>query len=128
MNLALKNITSKVLMILLSFLIINQSIDEIDFQPLLTIASIGNFNDLNSAIEYVSEIILGHKDVFPEFQQNGRHKQTAAHKHTNPKIIQPVAVTLPSKEFVANISFAYPLDEKYSFLFSKEITQPPSLA
>jgi len=106
-------------------LILNQSIDEIDFQPFSITNNIGYFNDLNSAVEYVSEIILGHKDLFPEFKKEGRHKQSSSFKLVNNKIFEPNYVSFVALQFKIITIFSFPLDEKYSFLFSKEIIQPP---
>ena len=107
-------------------LVLNQSIDEIEFRPLLITNNIGNFNDLNSAVEYISEIILGHKDLFPEYQKDGQHKQSSVCKHANPKAFnfyEPLAIVT---QYTDKKKFAYPLDEKYTFLFSREIIQPPN--
>jgi len=107
-------------------LVLNQSIDEIEFQPLVMSGNIEYFNDLNSAVEYISEIVLGHKDMFPEFQKNGQHKQSSSFKHATPKAINfYVTLTIP-EQYIESFKFAYPLDEKYTFLFSREIIQPPN--
>lgn len=107
-------------------LVLNQSIDEIEFRPLVITNNIGNFNDLNSAVEYISEIILGHKDLFPEYQKDGQHKQSSHCKHFNPKAFnfhEPLEVPI---QYIEKKTFAYPLDENYTFLFSREIIQPPN--
>ena len=110
----------------MAVLVINQSIDEIEFQPLIVNGNIENFNDLNSAVEYISEIVLGHKDLFPEYQKNSNHKQSSTYKHVYPKSFNHYeALVIPFQQNV-EMNFTYPLDEKYSFLFSKEIIQPPS--
>ena len=107
-------------------LVLNQSIDEIEFQPFVN-NSIGNFNDLNSAVEFVSEIILGKKDLFPEFKKEGASKQSSLSKHITCKIFEPTYALAAPPTFIINRTFSYPLDEKYTFLFSKEIIQPPCL-
>lgn len=106
-------------------LVLNQSIDEIAFQPFEN-NTIGNFNDLNSAVEYVSEIILGNKDLFPEFKKEGASKHSSLSKHiTCSKIFEPTYITIAPPQFIIVRIFSHPLDEKYTFLFSKEIIQPP---
>ena len=105
-------------------LVLNQSIDEIEFQPFAT-NNIGNFNDLNSAVEFVSEIILGQKDLFPEFKKEATSKQSSLSKHVSNKIFEPNYALVAPPEFTIVRIFFYPLDEKYTFLFSKEIIQPP---
>ena len=109
----------------MSALVLNQCVDEIEFQPLIACNEIGNFNDLNSAVEYISEVVFGHKDLFPEFNKDGRHKQSSCFKHITSKIFdRQYQLILPVEEIVIS-SFAFPLDEKYTFLFSKEMIQPP---
>jgi hypothetical protein len=123
---AIVNIFSKCFLILMAALVINQSIDEIEFQPLVINGNIENFNDLNSAVEYISEIVLGHKDIFPEYQKNGSHKQSSSYKHIYTKTFNVYeAFVVPFQQNV-EMNFSFPLDEKYTFLFSKEIIQPPS--
>ena len=61
---------------LMAFQVLNLSIDSIDFRPIA-----GNtaavFNEMNSFSEYVSEVVLGHTNQYPE---SGAH--TAHHtKH-----------------------------------------------
>ncbi len=110
--------------------ILNQSIDAIDFHPIYAVNAIEDFNDINSATEYISEIILGNKDAFPEFQtkNSGHHKAAQSLKHVNIKLFQPQTIAFTPNTFVTVVSFAYPLDETYSFLFSKDITPPPPKA
>ena len=126
MTKAFKNIILKGFLILMAALVLNQSIDEIEFQPLVMSGNIEYFNDLNSAVEYIAEIVLDHKDTFPEFQKNGQHKQSSSYKHFNPKAFNFQEALVVPEKYIENFKFAYPLDEKYSFLFSHEIIQPPN--
>ncbi len=109
----------------MSALVLNQCVDEIEFQPLIACNEIGNFNDLNSAVEYISEVVFGHKDLFPEFTKGGRSKQSSCFKHITSKIFERQFLLIPPPEEIIISSFTYPLDEKYTFLFSREIIQPP---
>jgi hypothetical protein len=113
-------------MVLLSLLILNKSIDEIEFQPNYVCSTEAQFNDFNSAVEYVAEIVLNHKNQFPDDTKNAHKKHAAAFKHINPKFIQQLYVQQYFPKFKLKRSFAFPLDEKYTFLFSKDIIQPPS--
>ena len=122
----MKNRFLKLFLILMSALILNQCIDEIDFQPLLSYNQIGNFNDLNSAVEYISEIVLGHKDVFPEFTKDGRHKQSSCFKHITVKNFTPFALNHTQDIFYIKAIFSIPPSDKYHYLFYKEINQPPN--
>ena len=127
MNFALKNITLKCFVFFMALQILNQSIDAIDFQPICAANSIADFNDINSATEYISEIVLGNKDAFPEYQtqSSSHHKAAQSFKHVNIKLFQPQPHCYIPNQFIDIVTFAYPLDERYSFLFSKDITPPP---
>ena len=110
--------------------ILNQSIDTIEFHPIYVANSIADFNDINSATEYISEIVLGNKDAFPEYQtESSNHNKSAqSFKYVNIKLFQPQTICYIPNHFIEIVTFAYPLDERYSFLFSKEITPPPPKA
>jgi len=120
------HIVFRMFMVLLSLLILNKSIDEIEFQPIFAYSSETQFNDLNSAVEYVAEIVFNLKNQFPDDTKNAHKKHAASFKHINPKFIQQLYVQQYFPKFKLRRSFAFPLDEKYTFLFSKEIIQPPS--
>jgi hypothetical protein len=128
MNISLKHIISKYLLFILAIQILNISVDAIDFHPVYTPNSTANsnFNDINSAVEYISEIVLGYKDAFPEIQNQGEQKNTQSIKHNVIKIYEPKQLYLSVEQrFITVVSFIYPLDEKFTFLFSKDITPPP---
>lgn len=111
--------------------ILNQSIDAIEFHPILVSNTSHNtFNDINSATEYISEVVLGHKDAFPETTHKlPKQKTTQSLKHTSIKIYEPKPLNFTlEQQFVTVVSVAFPLDEKYCFLFSKDITPPPPKA
>jgi len=108
--------------------ILNMSVDSIEFHPLDNITAstdLGDFNDINSATEYISEILLGHKNAFPEFSKKPGSKQSQSFKHIDIKKYPSASFTLNHQQFAEVTSFAYPLDEQYSYLFSKEINPPP---
>lgn len=128
MKYALKNIALKCFLLLMAFQILNQSIDSIDFQPIYASNNIGNFNDINSVTEYISEIIIGKINAFPEFQKVPTSKSSHSFKHISLKIFEARVFTFEPQEYQDIVSFAYPLDETYSFLFSKDITPPPPKA
>jgi len=114
------------LLVLISILVLNQCIDEIDFQPLVVSNSISYFNDLNSAVEYVSEVILGNKDAFPDYQKGSTHKQSSSIKIVSSKIYQPFYTQIIP--FVFSIKSESPsyFEDNYSFNYSREINQPPN--
>lgn|GEM_PF-682293 len=131
MRIAFKNIALKCFLAFMALQILNISVDTIEFHPLVTRATsnnIGDFNDINSGAEYISEILLGHKDAFPEFEKKPGSKQSQLLKMLNLKIYHPDTTIQVPQNFADVVSFAYPLDETYSFLFSKEINPPPPKA
>ena len=122
----MKQLLLKCLLILIAFQILNQSIDAIEFTPASTGNSIGDFNDINTGVEYFSEVVLGIKNFFPEFQKKQTTKQSQTLKHITIKLFQPTAISILIKSPVSTIVYAYPIDEKHSFLFLKDVTpQPP---
>lgn len=127
MEILFKKVALNCLLLFMAVRILNQSFDAIYFQPIIINNAIGDFNDINSATEYISEVILGNKDAFPEFQESrsDQHKASQSFKHSNIKVFQPVAVASAPLTYITVLSFTYPLDETYSFLFSKDITPPP---
>ena len=127
---ALKKNIIKYLLLLIALQILNQCTEAIDFHPIYTTNSITDFNDINSATEYISEIVLGNRDAFPEFQtkSSGHHKSAQSFKHVNIKLLQPQIICLIPNTSEPVVSFVYPLDETYSFLFLKNISLPPNKA
>jgi hypothetical protein len=132
MNIALKNITLKGVLLILAIQILNLSIDAVDFHPVYANNSTANtnFNNINSATEYISEVVLGYTNTFPETAHKlPKQKTTHSLKHTTIKVYEPKPLNFSIEEqFITIVSFAFPLDEKYSFLFSKDITPPPPKA
>jgi hypothetical protein len=111
----------------MSALILNQGIDEINFTPMYAANNIGYFNDLNSAVEYISEIILGNKDAFPEYQKAGKHKQASSFKHISIKSFNVLTIYCPQTHIATEPTFCTHHSENYTFLFYKEIKQPPNV-
>jgi hypothetical protein len=130
MKLALKDIAKKLFIAFMALQVLNLSVDTIEFHPLITshVNDIGNFNDLNSAAEYISEILLGHKDAFPEFDKEANSKQSQSFKHFDVKKYPTNTYVIIPQQFEVVQSFSYPLDERYSYLFLKEINPPPPKA
>ena len=125
-ELALKLLFIKCFLIIMVFLLLNQSIGTIDFMPIRTANGINDFNDINSGSEYISEVVFGIINCFPEFQKKNTSKQSQTAKHVFIKSLQPLATDILIKSYTSTIIFTYPTDEKHNFLFSKDITpQPP---
>lgn len=116
---------------MLATLVLNISMDDMDFQPLTGHYDTVSFNEMNSAIEYILEGIFNFRDVFPETNRNNQHDQSKSPvlKHIGYKMMVPKpyvfkSVTKPMA-FNKPIKFRLPKEDAYSYLFSKEINQPP---
>jgi hypothetical protein len=104
--------------------ILNLGVDAIDFQPLSASASLGDFNYINSLTEYVSEILLGHKDAFPEYQKESSSSKSQFTKHFSIKLCELNTITIITK--LTDYHSAYVLiNEKEIYRFCKEINLPP---
>lgn len=126
---ALKKNFIKCLLLVMACQIFNQSAGATECTPINAVSCIYNLYDINSATEYISETLLGNKDAFPEYQTKSQHHKSQFLKQGGSvKIFQQQFLVCSLKEFVTVVSFAYPLDETYSFLFSKDITPPPPKA
>lgn len=121
----IKHITLKCFIVLIALQILNLGIDAIDFQPLNASSTIGDFNYINSMTEYVTEIVLGHTDAFPEYQKESPSSKSQILKHLSLKLYELKFYTAIVKEFKGNSSYTFPLNEKYNYLFFKEINPPP---
>ena len=114
----------------MAFQVINLSIDSVDFEPIDSpTTSAFNFNYFNSLIEYVSESLMGHTNAFPEYQnESNQSKSQLIAKHISLKLYQTeTIIPLP---YIADLIITHFSNnvENYSFLFSKEINQPPSIS
>lgn len=127
MKFSLKHIMLRCFVFLMAIQVLNLSIDAVDFHPFIAANTIGDFNYLNSMTEYFSEIVMGHKDAFPEYQKESPASSQST-KHIDLKISQPTYLSFRIGQYQPVISYTYPLDESYSYLFSKEINRPPKQA
>jgi len=114
----------------MAFQVINLSIDSVDFEPIDSpTTSAFNFNYYNSLIEYVTESIMGHVNAFPEFfNESNQNKSQVLAKHISIKLYQ--SETLIPVPFLLDIKithFPKTIDD-YTFLYCKEINQPPSIS
>ena len=125
MQLTLKQIALKIFIALMALQIINLSIDAVEFQPLEAAITIGDFNYLNSMTEYVSEVIMGIKDAFPEFQNQSSSSKSQIVKHLSIKLFENNSIIQAPAIYRQNISYSVPLNESYTYLFLKEINPPP---
>jgi hypothetical protein len=102
-----------------------------DFDPSLSSAhlnKIGEFNQIDSLVEYVAEIMLNHKNAFPE---NGSHnpnsKSSHQIKHSTIKMIDfRESTDLPF--YCTTINLPEIFKDDYKKLILKEINPPPPKA
>lgn len=128
MNTGLKNIATKIFIALMAIQIINMSIDAVEFQPIATTVTIGDFNYLNSMTEYVTEIVMGMKDAFPEFQKESSSTKSQIVKHISIKLFENNSTPTEPVFSIRNNTFIVPLKESYKYLYLREINPPPPKA
>ena len=104
--------------------IMNVSIDAIDFKPFESNLVLSEFNDQNTITEFVSETLLGYKNLFPESKTKSQ-KQSQQQKHICIKLINCSAIEMNHGDVMANPSHGYPFAENYAYLFLNEINPPP---
>ena len=83
-------------------------------------------NEMDSVVEYVTEIVLGHENAFPEY----------AHKHHKDLQVHKQAINLYSEEMRENgpgvpfiqCSIEWHTPNQYSYQYYKEINPPPPKA
>lgn len=119
-----KLLLAKLLALVVAIQILNLSICVQDFKELPAKHSIGEFNEINSVVEYVAEIILEHDNAMPEGKHSS-HKDLQAHKHIDFKKAPVSKPANMQNEIAAAINYSYPIKDSYSFLYYKEINPPP---
>src|ERR1035437_7977041 len=127
MRISIKNITLNCFLLLMSFQILNLGIDAIDFQPIQNSVSLGDFNYMNSLTEYVSEIVLGNKDAFPEFQKESPSSKSQCIKHFSIKLCEINAYRPLLKVPITNTVYNTLRNENDTFRYIKKINHPPLL-
>lgn len=110
--------------------ILNMSIFMQDFDPIdFHSESIGDFNEINSIVEYVAEIVLRQENALPEYhQENAGHKDLLVHKHAPIKLVTFKDLVTPIEAPVVACIYHYPINDSRLFSFSKEINPPPPKA
>lgn len=123
-----RKISIHFLIAIIAIQILNLSIDAVEFQPIETVITINDFNYFNSMTEYITEIIIGDKDAFPEFQKESSSSKSQIVKHLSIKLShQDTNSNIPSFTQESN-AFIVPLGEDYKSCFLKEINPPPPKA
>lgn len=126
----LKTFFKKAILLLIAMQILNLSVYGSAFQQ-IELTRTGKvemkMNQIDSFTEFVAEIVLSHKDAFPEQGNN--------HTKNDSKIIKNIPFQLfyksdQAKEVVeipSSISHNSHFIDNYRFLFIKEFNPPPSI-
>lgn len=114
---------SRFTLLLLALQLLNLSIYAQDFKPIFCEAGSDEMNITESFTEYITEVLLQHKNAIPE--QSQHHKDLHFYKHISFKAIGAIAqYRLPEPEDLAYMS-AIPLQQTYTYLHLQEINPPP---
>ena len=119
--------TKRLLLLFLALQILNLSFDSIEFQPIDNSNALASFNDLNTAMEFVSEVVLQHTNAFPEYDNAGKtsQKNSPLQKQGSVKLYffnSSLRVSPHSQLALANFILT---NEKYTSSFFAEINPPP---
>jgi hypothetical protein len=125
---AIKNISIRLLIAVIAIQIINLSIDAVEFQPIATTVTINDFNYFNSITEYISEIVMGNKDAFPEFQKESSSSKSQIIKHLSFKLYQQDPFVCSAEFVTKSAELVVPLTEDYTYQYFQEINPPPPKA
>jgi hypothetical protein len=109
--------------------VLNLSIFTHDFHPLhyKQKTVIGEFNEINSVVEYFTEVVLEHSNIFPEFKKEGS-KDLQSLKHIDIKLINAEEILPLKQETTSAVDYLIQKSDYYNFLFYKEIYTPPPKA
>ena len=118
----------KVLVLILALQILNLSVygGEIDADSIAAPPNtIGEVNQIDFLIEYISEIILDHKNAFPEDGAHNNHSNlTHLLKHIPLKLTSNGKDKEPPYSIIGSPS-PIPFQKVYKYLFLKQINPPP---
>ena len=119
----------KVLLLVMAIQVLNLSVYGRDCEESLQQNSIGEYNQMDSLVEYVAEILLDYKNVFPE---NGSHNRRSSMPHQL-KHVTIKMVSLKKRMFeepchIAAATAEMLSKEEYKYLYICDITPPPPKA
>lgn len=120
------NIIKHALLLVVALQVLNLSVDSIDFQPMHT-TNIHEFNDLNTLTEYLAEVVLGNKNVFPESLEKDQPASQLL-KHFSVKLFNPTAFVTLESQTDHQIPFIVYYKEDDILLYASEIIPPPPKA
>jgi len=119
----------QLLVFFMALQILNMSLDSMQFTAISRPNEVGTFNELNTVIEYVAEIVLGHTNAFPEYNNSkSSSKDYPVQKQIDLKIFAFETYSILQQKANPSSDFFVPLTEKYTSAFCKEINPPPPKA
>ena len=120
----LRNYIARFITLVVALQLLNLSIYAQDFHPLCGEGPGCGVNISETVVEYVVEVVLGHKNAIPEQQE---HDDMHFHKHGSFVAIDFRCYRLP--EMIVPVpARTMALNESYDYLFLREINPPPPKA
>jgi len=117
----------KFLLLVVAIQVLNLSVHGRDYNDdCLELSTIGDVNEMDSLTEYVAEVLLDQKNLFPE---NGHHNRRSGMPHQAKHIVlKMVSIKRRSCEqpfYITSSKVKIPTKVDYKYLFAREITPPP---
>lgn len=96
-----------------------------DFEIMDSPSVLQEENIINNVFEFVSEVILDHKNAMPEYGNNSANKDFQAQKHVIINLFT-CQLTQENSNGKVQLQKTYaPFTENYAYQFCKEINPPP---
>jgi hypothetical protein len=122
-----RQFVSKFFVLLVALQVLNLGLFAQDFNSLKPANTLSDFDPVDSMVEYISEVVLGHTYAMPE-QAGSHHKTSALHKHPSIKIVSVTSNVSEEHENVT-ITISYqPYKKDYFYAYAMEINPPPPKA
>ncbi len=128
--LTLKNLrlhTARFVTLLVALQILNAGFFVQDFQELTPASSLNDYNEINSIVEFVSEVVLEQVNSIPEVNNNS-NKDLQSQKHFNYKIVEVKEPKIIVPVLVAHKTHTNKFAPPFYLSFCKDIISPPPKA
>ena len=122
----LKHYITRFLIILVAIQVLNVSVYPELLQWYRTESASNLTNEMDSLVEYVTEVVCGQKNAFPEYAHK-HHKDLQVHKQAISLYSEELADTNPAVPFIDG-SIEWGSTDQYSYQYYKEINPPPPKA
>ena len=120
----------KLLLLLVAIQVLNLSVYGREcYDDSLEMVAIGEINQMDSMTEYITEVLLDYKNVFPENGHHGRRSGMPHQvKHIVIKMVNLKRKQLEQPFYFTSTKVKIPTKVDYKCLFAREITPPPPKA